>query len=173
MASYYVKIKINLAYNVKLKADVSQSYSTSSHRAPCTRTATNSLRGRPRPLSGRGGGGGEANARSPRSKKSSPFNLVNSSPVLGGQTISVRGIVRRVSWSHFASHQVFHSLRRRHHVHARHTGQAGRPERGLAHGAHAHRLPRRRIHAAQQGCHIMSLLGSYNMTSVVGTKFKD
>ena len=139
---------------------MSQSYSTFSYRAPCTRTATNSQqRRRPRPLSGGGGGGGEeANARSPRSKKSSPFNLVNSRPVLGGQTISVRGIERRVSWSHFASRQVFHSLRRRHHVDARHTGQAGRPERGLAHGAHAHRLPRRRIHAAQQGCHKLSQL---------------
>ena len=87
---------------------MSPSHSTFSYRAPCTRTATNSLRRRPRPLSGRGGG--EANARSPRSKKSSPFNLVNSRPALGGQTISVRGIERRVSWSHFASRQVFHSL---------------------------------------------------------------
>ena len=44
------------------------------------------------------------------------------------------------------------------HVDARHTGQAGRPERGLAHGAHAHRLPRRRLHAAQQGGHKLSPL---------------
>ena len=77
--------------------------------------------------------------------------------MLGGQTISVRGKEGEITFLCLSLilHRIESFTR---HVDARHTGQAGRPERGLAHGAHAHRLPRRGLHAAQQGCHKLSLL---------------
>ena len=92
---------------------MSQSYNTASYRTSCTRTATNSQRRRPRPLSGGRGGEEEGRptlARSPALEKVFTFQFSQLSSCARRTNNISEGKGSRVSWSHFASHQVFHSL---------------------------------------------------------------